>query len=123
MMRSEGNSRHTKQNDRVCEQSGMQGQNRTEIADDPRSRGSSPKGKDSRTKQAIPLMSPMPLPVMEEPLSGCGSSKGKKPIILGMPFRSTNGCGPPAPSLPSPHLDVRSPLRSPLSAVSSLHEH
>jgi hypothetical protein len=125
----EGDRIHTRRNDRLYERSGMQGQTRAEIPDDPRSRGRSAGRKDSRTMprdapmyQDILLMSPMPLPVIEEPPSDCGSAKGKKPIILGMPSRWTDEHGPSAPSLPSPLLEVRSLSRSPSSAVSSLHE-
>jgi hypothetical protein len=129
MVGTERDRMHTKRNERLYERSGMQGQNRTEIPDDPRLRGSSPGRKDSRTmprdppmSQDILLMSPVPLPVIEEPPSDCGSVKGRKPIILGMPSKWTDEPRPSAPSLPSALLDVRCLSRSPLSAVSSLHE-
>jgi hypothetical protein len=78
--------------------------------------------RDPPMYQDILLMSPMPLPVIEEPPSDCGSAKGRKPIILGMPSKWTDEPRPSALSLPSLLLDVRSLSRSPLSTVSSLHE-
>lgn len=67
-------------------------------------------------------MSPMPLPVTEEPVTDGGSTEGKKPIILGMPLDSTDDARPKAPSAPSPCLEICSLSTSPLSAVPSLHE-
>lgn len=68
-------------------------------------------------------MSPMPLPVIEEPVLGCGPVVSKEPIILGMPEGSeanANVRPKESSSVPSPHLHVQSPTTSPLSAVSSL---
>jgi hypothetical protein len=72
--------------------------------------------------EAIPNISPMPLPVVEEPVSDNGSTKGKMPIILGMPLDSTDDARPTAPPAWSPLLDIRSLSTSPLSAVSSSYE-
>jgi hypothetical protein len=74
-----------------------------------------------------PKMSPMPLPIVEEPVSdsgsagSAGSAEGKKPTILGMPLNLTDDA-PVTAAAPSPLFDICSLSTSPLSAVSSLHE-
>lgn len=93
--------------------------------------GSIPTSKDATAKPAtdqppayeqVPPMSPMPLPVVEEPCCERGSRNGKEPIILGMPSGSTDELRPTAPLVPTPFLDVQSLCTSSLSAMSSMHE-
>jgi hypothetical protein len=69
--------------------------------------------------EPVPKMSPMPLPVVEEPVSDVDSTKGKPPIILGMQLDLTDDARPTGPPELSPRLDIRSLSTSPLSAVSS----
>jgi hypothetical protein len=77
-----------------------------------------------RECDSVPFMSPMPLPVIEEPVSDCGLVVSKESIILGMPEgleANANVRPKESSSVPAQHLHVQSPATSPLSAVSSLH--
>ncbi|KAF1917357.1 hypothetical protein BDU57DRAFT_537049 [Ampelomyces quisqualis] len=103
-------------------------QQRAEAPDHPNTKRSMFKAKDAEKDQpggwgSVPAMSPMPLPVVEEPVSDCGSDKSKGPIVLGMPEVSevSTETGPKeSSSVPSPLVHVQPRSTSPLSAEASL---
>jgi hypothetical protein len=113
--------------------SGM-GSGRSEICDEGPKRGqaphqpqSSPRVKDRAgpaplVGEHVRKLSPMPEPVVEEPLSDCRTAKGKQPCKLGMASRAADKSRTTTSPAPSPLLDVRSLSASPMSTVSSLHD-
>jgi hypothetical protein len=101
-----------------------------EMPDGPRPTKVSSKEEDAATEpvteasahENVPRMSPMPVPVVEEPRSYDGSSSGEKAMMLSMPLGSADIRRPSAPWMASPPDNVRSLSSSSLSTVSSLHE-